>query len=195
MDVLQLGASRIFLACVPLRITFIVVNGWIRFSLTWYSTWLYILKWLLCVYRKNCKKYWYKREYYQRINVIDDIWSPIEKVNSQKNNQNFTNKNRIWNIFIFQFQNITWLWGHSIWFYICPSFKCLAPSDHLRNFNALENPINFLSLVMYAMVMAIQIYSPCHYDDKFTSESATLLTSIYSSNWSEMSPYYRRLLY
>ena len=64
----------------------------------------------------------------------------------------------------------------------------------LQNFNALADPFNFLSLILYAVVMILQIYLPCHYANNLTIESAAVLNSIYNSNWSEMSTYNRRLI-
>ena len=64
----------------------------------------------------------------------------------------------------------------------------------LQNFNALENPINFLSLILYAMAMILQIYLPCYYANNLTFESAAVLNSIYNCNWPEMSAYNRRLV-
>lgn len=71
---------------------------------------------------------------------------------------------------------------------LCFSLYCL------QNINALADPLNFLSTVMYAVVMTLQIYMFCHYANKLTTESAALLNSLYNSNWFEMSLYNRRLI-
>lgn len=60
--------------------------------------------------------------------------------------------------------------------------------------NCDANPIVLVSLIMYSVAMTLQIYLPCYYANKLTIESAALLNSIYNSNWSQMSPYNRRLV-
>lgn len=64
----------------------------------------------------------------------------------------------------------------------------------LQNFNILEDPISFLSLVQFSVAMILQIYLPCYYANKLTIESSRLIESIYNCNWCEMSQYNRRLI-
>lgn len=64
----------------------------------------------------------------------------------------------------------------------------------LQNFNILEDPVNFLSLVQYSVVMILQIFLPCFYANKLTIESSNLLNSIYNCDWPEMSTYNRKII-
>ncbi|KAM7348098.1 odorant receptor 94a-like isoform 1-T2 [Cochliomyia hominivorax] len=63
-----------------------------------------------------------------------------------------------------------------------------------QNFNALEDPGNFLSLVQFAVAMNLQILLPCYFANKLTIESSQLLNCIYNCNWYEMSPYNRKII-
>lgn len=64
----------------------------------------------------------------------------------------------------------------------------------MQNFNILDDPISFLSLIQFAVAMTLQIYLPCYYANKLTIESSRLMDSIYKCNWIEMSPYNRKLV-
>ncbi|KAM7348097.1 odorant receptor 94a-like [Cochliomyia hominivorax] len=64
----------------------------------------------------------------------------------------------------------------------------------LQNINALEDPVSFLSLVQFVMAMILQIFLPCYFSNKLTTESSLLLNSIYNSKWYEMSPHNRKLI-
>ncbi|XP_037824950.1 odorant receptor 94a-like [Lucilia sericata] len=64
----------------------------------------------------------------------------------------------------------------------------------LTNFNFIEDPVTFFSLIQYAMVMNLQIFLPCYYANKLTIESSRLTNSIYNCNWPEMSPFNRKLI-
>ncbi|KNC23846.1 putative odorant receptor 94b, partial [Lucilia cuprina] len=64
----------------------------------------------------------------------------------------------------------------------------------LTNFNFIEDPVTFLSLIQYAMVMNLQIFLPCYYANKLTIESSRLTNSLYNCNWPEMSPFNRKLI-
>ncbi|XP_037824580.1 odorant receptor 94a-like [Lucilia sericata] len=64
----------------------------------------------------------------------------------------------------------------------------------LTNFNSKEDPVRFLSLIQYIVVMDLQIFLPCYYADKLTTESCDLANSIYNCNWPDMSPFNRKLI-
>ncbi|XP_013109246.1 odorant receptor 94a [Stomoxys calcitrans] len=64
----------------------------------------------------------------------------------------------------------------------------------LQHFNILDDLGSCLGLILYAICMTLQIYLPCHYAHQLTFESSLLLDSIFSCNWTTMSPYNRRLI-
>ncbi|KAM7348096.1 odorant receptor 94a-like [Cochliomyia hominivorax] len=64
----------------------------------------------------------------------------------------------------------------------------------LQNFNALEDPGTFMSLLQFAVAMNLQIFLPCYFANKLTMESSQLLNSIYNSKWYEMSPHNRKII-
>lgn len=65
----------------------------------------------------------------------------------------------------------------------------------LQKCNPLQDPINFCSIVVYAVVMNCQIFLFCYYGNKLTSESAGLIKSLYNCNWPEMSEQNRKLVF
>lgn len=53
--------------------------------------------------------------------------------------------------------------------------------------NILEEPFEFVTMILYAMSMIIQIFVPCHCASILTHHSELLSRCIFESNWVEQS--------
>ncbi|XP_036218492.2 odorant receptor 94a [Bactrocera oleae] len=66
---------------------------------------------------------------------------------------------------------------------------------NLQSVHFSENPVHFLAMFQFALVVSLQMFLPCYYGNELTIESEKLGIHLYSCDWTAMSAVNRRLIF